>query len=270
MQPPEYANGRYSWSELVFDARTAGMRASRDLIRDWVQLGLIGAPDPGRGLGRGAGRAVGTWSGAQRELFLDVLRRRQRPHGASVPELTNVPVWHWLTAPEEFVTLEQVRRALVTWATAPRRHSEEATLAEANAAVREISHPDAPRRDRERLRMAYAELIQGGPFEPIRLVDRLRSIVGGDGAIDDGPPSGLTPGLQVARLWALNVTADDLAMITDDQFVSARDRFVDHFHAGFGDPSLPSASCRLLVLIARLLSVADGIEVWTGRRVSRQ
>lgn len=96
-------------------AAELGLRATRRLITDWVELGLLDEPTR-RGLGRGLGSAPGTWPFGQAELFIDLLRLRQRIDEpvTRVAGLTNLPVVGWLWHYPD-VPLRQVRRALATW-----------------------------------------------------------------------------------------------------------------------------------------------------------
>jgi hypothetical protein len=261
----------YTWPELVAEAHRRGLAASRALIRDWVQLGLLDRPTPGRGLGRGRGRTLGTWSPGQRELFLEMLWQRQRaPAPPSIGALSNLPVWLWLTGRPAVESLSQVRRALATWATAPRRVSDDAVIADATRAVRRFARPGASRRARLKLRLALTDLATGGEFEPTWLLERVAAVTDGsrrpedESSTGDGP----TPGRYVARQWALRVTEVELALLTDETLEGARTYYRTRLLTD--NPRLPSSACRNLVLIARLLSLDIGVEAWSGRRVPSQ
>ncbi len=100
----------FTLSELVDQALKEGLPATERQAKDWVGKGLVDrAHERGRGRRRGLDR---TWSQAQRDLWLDLLRRLP----ASDRELTHIPVGRWLLNGSAVIPLRQVRRALATWA----------------------------------------------------------------------------------------------------------------------------------------------------------
>ena len=88
--------------ELIVDAKSRGFPATKRLIYDWVEKGLLDHPERRtRGSG-GSDKAL--WSSNQRNLF------------RILATLCNVPVGMWLLWGDEYVPVRQVQRALRTWA----------------------------------------------------------------------------------------------------------------------------------------------------------
>lgn len=110
MQP----TSRYCKQELLACAHEQGLEATEHLLKDWVEKGLMGEADrewPGRG-------SIAWWSHAQRNLFLQLLKLRQRcAKPLPIGGLCTIPIGRWLYLGEERggVSLPQVRRAMTTW-----------------------------------------------------------------------------------------------------------------------------------------------------------
>jgi hypothetical protein len=112
---------RFTSSDLLELARGHDPRFSRRLVSAWPALGLLApAAREGRGPRRGVGR---TWPWEHVLVFIAVVAARARGSERR-SDLANLPVFRWLLLGEEFVPLEQVHRALNTWATAARSLSQ--------------------------------------------------------------------------------------------------------------------------------------------------
>jgi hypothetical protein len=111
---------RFCSDELLSLARDYDPRFSKRLLHDWPVWGLLAPATPE---GRGPkGGVCWTWSAREVDAFLAVVRYRARGHRRR-SDLANIPISRWLVFSEEGVPLEQVRRALATWARASGRLS---------------------------------------------------------------------------------------------------------------------------------------------------
>jgi hypothetical protein len=100
----------FTLTDLVDQALEEGIPATERRAKEWVGKGLLD-----RAHERGRGRRLGldrTWPEAQRDLWLDLLRRLP----ARDRELTHMPVGRWLLMGSGVIPIRQVRRALATWA----------------------------------------------------------------------------------------------------------------------------------------------------------
>jgi hypothetical protein len=170
------ATPRYTIADLCRDAEAHGFSATPRLITDWVELGLLDAPDR-HGLGRARGSAAGTWSEAQRQLFLALLdKRREVKH---IAPLCNMPVWLWLFWGDEYAPLRQVRRALETWG-GVRGGTKGLSWAKAHASARQqverwgssLARP----KDRQALVDALSKMIYKQQFDSDALVPLLERV----------------------------------------------------------------------------------------------
>jgi hypothetical protein len=149
---------RYTKEELAGEAAILGFESSQRLLAAWIAGGLLGRAER-HGLGPRRGTTRGTWSDAQKDLFLTLLARKQGGH--STVSLSNVPVWAWLYAGDSFVSLEQARHALKTWSgvTAERPWPKPRRITQ--MLLRDWVHPDAPTKARrEFLRTVYLMHIE--------------------------------------------------------------------------------------------------------------
>ena len=141
------ASGGYTRSQLVGVALNAGFELSERQISEWVRLGLLD-----RGQARGLGHARGKvtlWSENQKKLLLVLLRKQGTKMRA---ELCNLPVCLWLLGGEEFASLRQTRRCLMTWAGRHGRAGKGRAELIADQVVGDFRHPDADSTDVEWVR----------------------------------------------------------------------------------------------------------------------
>jgi hypothetical protein len=150
--PPEH---RYTQVELVESAARNGYPISTRLFTDWVSKGLLDRPER-KGLGRGRG-TIATWPETQRQLLLALLNQRART--PAFDGLCNLPVFAWLYFGDVWVPLRQIRRTLLTWATAATGAPQHLARARADEHVRAIAHPRATPRDRKALARALAKQL---------------------------------------------------------------------------------------------------------------
>ena len=102
----------YSRAGLVQVAREAGFEdVNERLITEWVQLGLLDTPER---VGRKDGKrgAFYQWPDNQFSLLVTILGKRSEVRHTKA--LVIIPVGIWLYWGDEWITLRQVRRALVT------------------------------------------------------------------------------------------------------------------------------------------------------------
>lgn len=156
--------------DLVADALALGVpKASRRMITDWTEHGLLGAPAFRKSTRHGSDARL--YSAEQRRLFTEMLKARQRSPLARVPHHTLIrPVLHIWLIDDTVVSDTQARRAWRTWArasksTAARRSDN------ARKIVDQFAHPDAPYHQRRKAQL----LIEQGEKERSHDWDRLYS-----------------------------------------------------------------------------------------------
>jgi hypothetical protein len=166
----------FTRSDLVREATAAGYEVSGRLVTDWASLGLLAHPErrsKGKGKGRGANYV---YSANQRDLFLVLLQHRQSGQGVS--RLTVIPVGTWLLWGDDFIRLDQVRRALATWVGGvPWGRSYERAQQMANKAVRELAEPNADSRARADLERVLADVVYNRHFDKEIVVPLVRAVV---------------------------------------------------------------------------------------------
>ncbi len=131
-------------AELLAEAKARGFAASKDLIDDWIDKGLLGEAGNRAWLGRGRG-SVAQWSSPQLDLFLTLLDLRQCEHGkVGIGPLCNIPTWKWLYFGNlGGVFLQQVQRAMRTWVAFRSHIPPEKIQRGATKLVRQIKRPGA-------------------------------------------------------------------------------------------------------------------------------
>src|SRR5688572_26118989 len=113
-------NDRYTVEELVAEAQGIDPGINRKLFERYRTLGLIGSGEQvGRGPGGGRG-ARWLWSENQRQLWLTLIGKRRET--TDVRALANIPVFVFLFWGENYVSTEQVKLALETYAELRTRH----------------------------------------------------------------------------------------------------------------------------------------------------
>lgn len=102
--------------DLVCDAEALGIeQVSTRMITDWVEVGLLAAPEFQKSTQRGRDHSV--FPALQRRLFTELLEARTRSPLMRIPHHTMIPVvlFVWLTS-DTVVPVAQARRALRTYA----------------------------------------------------------------------------------------------------------------------------------------------------------
>jgi hypothetical protein len=106
--------------DLLELAREQDPAFRRRLIADFPKWGLLAlAEKEGRGAGEGVDRY---WPALHAVTFIQIGRRREDGTRRR-SDLVNLPVLAWLMGGDQLVSLEQVRRAVTTWAEASRKLS---------------------------------------------------------------------------------------------------------------------------------------------------
>lgn len=217
---------RYVAEELVRGAEAQGTPVSRRLLTDWVSLGLLDQPTR-RGLGRGKGTSA-TWSYNQYRLFLITLQKRQEVE--RVKTLCNLPVMAWLYWGPDYASVEQVRRAMKTFATSTRTASGRVSRETGKRVADQLAGPGLRREDRTALVEAIVDALGGGTLDTERLREAARRVF-------DRGDTGRVVGPQGAQMrvdaWVRIVEAnlagtESLASLTDAEFEDAR---LAHHHA---------------------------------------
>lgn len=218
----------FTKEQLLDDAREAGLDGSPRLLRTWVQSGLIDRPALKSG-GRAKG-VVGYYSENQRRLFLTLLRHRQA--GATLKQMTNLPVWLWLRWGDAYVPVRQVRLALLAWRKAvPSAGRTKRDTSAANV-TQLLAAPGVRQGHHRWLRTMLADIPVDLDVDLAELVSAARAVI--DPArtnIPRGPveaqlfPEGYSE-LVAARLEALNALEEfSPRPFSDEEFTNARNAY---------------------------------------------
>lgn len=216
---------RYTRQDLIAAAAAQGTPVKGRLIDDWVALGLIDGPLK-RGLGRGKGTTA-SWGYNQTRMFLVVLQKRQEV--SRVKTLCNIPVFTWLHWGPSFASVEQVRRAMRTYAESGMTASQRTARQTARRVVDQLKGPGIRRDDRTALIEAIANALGGGPVNTDELREAARRVF-------DPKGTGRVAGPEGAQIredsWIRTVEANiagtrALEYMTDEQFEDVR---LAHLH----------------------------------------
>jgi hypothetical protein len=153
---------------LAAAARQLGRPVSYRMLVDWVELGLVPAPNciyPGWGKGR-----RGLWTATGFNLWGIQLRNRQRH---SIGTMCNLPVGVWVYRDALGIEMPQVRRALNTWAARARRGRKSDLAKNARILMGRIAHPGASRKTRE----ALVRLLENRPWRGTASRQRLHDAI---------------------------------------------------------------------------------------------
>jgi hypothetical protein len=223
----ERAETRFYRAEgLIELARQANLKATRRLIVDWVELGLLDQPIR-RGLGRGNG-SMAVWNETQMGLFIDLLALRNRPTDPvkHVAGLANLPVSGWLWG-YPGVPIRQVRRALGTWC--GRHRSREsapvrATRQVAQQIAGQLDHPHATNADRKALRELLEKTMRERRFDPAEMRAAVERVFDPNGVgVSRGPEvAAVTLDSAVLLLHAHALGYLELDSFHDEEFEAAR------------------------------------------------
>lgn len=129
--------------DLVRDAEALGVeQASARMITDWVEVGLLAAPEFQKSTQRG--RDSSLFPAVQRRLFSELLDARKRSPLKRIPHHTMIPVvlFVWLTN-DAIVPVSQARRALRTYAQSAGKKNRARRQDNARRIVEQFAHPSA-------------------------------------------------------------------------------------------------------------------------------
>lgn len=211
-----------SKQDLVTAATGQGhRRVSTRLVDDWVALGLLDRPER-QPLGYGRGSAPAHWPEEQRELFLELLQKRDE--GASIAALCNCPVWLWLWWGDTYVPLRQVRRALQTWAKAAGYPPMGRARGDMRRLMGDWGHPEARRKDHRALEEALYPMVCSGRVDAAVVLPLVERVFDPKGTgVPRGPIGGrLTPDGYVRLLQARVAAITRLDAFEDQHFEHAR------------------------------------------------
>jgi hypothetical protein len=201
----------YSKGEVLKIAQARGYTITGRTLNYWIEIGLLPGPDK---KGLAGGRSEGRWSQRAVALMLGLLF--QQRHGNSTAFLCNVPVWGWIYWGEASgVTLEQLRRAMSTWArwVHRARFSQEKTRSAVNDLLGRGASEHAVYR--RRIKRALAEVLtQETTPDARQLYEIVQPMIDPDRKGEaKGPPelrfsAGLIASGLEARLWAIKLLLD--------------------------------------------------------------
>lgn len=216
--------------DLIADAKASGYVVGPRLITDWVSLGLLDRPVR-RSLGRGRGSDKALYSGNQRKLLVTLLHHRKSVRNIST--LAKIPLALWVYYGDEYVSLEQAKRAFRTWLGDYRTSRERAEWS-AREMLAQLDNPEAAPADRRRLRQALADIAYTGELDMTALEDAVSAVFEPRISLlrrAVGPPGALITvdvvmSLIQARLAAAKLLRD--GRITDVQLKEARQAHIAH------------------------------------------
>lgn len=268
--------------DLIAEAAREGLSASRRLLRDWVELGLIDRPLV-RGRGPRAGVAPGVWDDEQRQLLVALLRQRQHNGVQRVALLCSFPVSAWLIWGDAYAPLRQVRRAHRTWALAARSPTRRGAAAGSRSTTTLLSHADAGRRSKSRFRDLIQRTHEGEDVRRAALVAITRQAFDPAGNSQPRGPKGaeLSPAVYADNVAWIRAGVDAVtgeADVPDVVYEEARQLYrqarsayarewrsfaadpeLGHLHPLSDLEELVNAACRdLTLLIGVLLTVGSG------------
>lgn len=151
----------YTLDELVDLAEQASTPIKRRTVTNWIEVGLLAAPERRRGTGYGSEPSV--VPERQRQLFETLLVQRQR--GAERPLLANIPVYLWMYWGDSYVPLTQTRRAFTTWFRAVYNPSWADADDLASRHLDALVHPDASATDTNKMHRLLATSIYDGRID---------------------------------------------------------------------------------------------------------
>jgi hypothetical protein len=210
-------------TDLVADAARDGHQVTVRLIRDWTEVGLLDYPQR-RSAGKGHGSRPALYTANQRMLLLTLLTKRS---SNGIRSLARIPVALWMYWGDDYASLHQARRALMTWLGDPRASKQKAKEA-AQALMGQLDNPNATRQARRQLLDTLTDIGYTGRVDLERLERAIQAVfepdsVGVRRAIGH-PAAPLTTEAVVgglrARLEATNQLRDGI--VTDEAFLQAR------------------------------------------------
>lgn len=143
--------------DLVRDAQALGVeQVSARMITDWVEVGLLAAPEFQKSTQRGRDRSL--FPASQRRLFTELLEARKRSPLKRIPHHTMIPVvlFVWLTS-DTVVPVEQARRALRTYAQTTGKTNSARRQDNARRIVDQFAHPSATYHQRRTAQLLIGE-----------------------------------------------------------------------------------------------------------------
>ncbi|MFJ8212594.1 hypothetical protein [Streptomyces sp. NPDC096033] len=143
--------------DLVRDAEALGVeQVSARMITDWVEVGLLAAPEFHKSTQHG--RDPGVFPAVQRRLFSELLQARKRSPLKRIPHHTLIPVvlFVWLTD-DTVVPVGQARRALRTYAQTTGKTNRARRQENARRIVDQFAHPSATYQQRRTVQLLIEE-----------------------------------------------------------------------------------------------------------------
>lgn len=171
MQNPTVGDGPKPGTreDLAYDAHRLGLVLTDRQIEEDHRRGLL-ATATRVSLGQGLGQARATYTSQQRAVYQAVLRNRAAHPAATALNraLACVPLHAWLYCGEEFVDLDQVRRAAATRIGNPKRSLRDAEQM-ARDVLNSIDLHNAPAPARAALRRELTAQLNTGRIDTSRL-----------------------------------------------------------------------------------------------------
>ena len=206
-------------NDLIADAKAAGVSFEERDVRAWRTYGLLGAPQR-RPLGRNRGSEPALYSPEQRALFQAEVRQRAAKH--PYKWVACIPVWAWLNYGEDWVDLEQVRRALVT-AVGDARQSERVAGQTAQLVLAMVDHKQGRPGARGKLRDEIVDQLRTGRIDAEALLPLIRAVFEpADLQLVRGPMGASMTAQDMAySLRVRLLAAKNVKRLTDEQLITA-------------------------------------------------
>jgi hypothetical protein len=213
--------------DLIDDAKRAGFPATQRMIMDWQSIGLLDYPTAQGGRGRGHGSNKKLYSANQRQLFLTLLAKRSQT--SRVVNLTAIPVYLWTYWGDEYVPLQQMRKALrfyIDKALKPSLNGRRQTAAQITAQLR---HPQASQTRVNKLERLLVKAMHEGAGLNDAIETEMQAVFDpfDEGRVV-GPPGVRLSVDRVMRIaisveFAVSVLSRDDQGVSDELFRAARE-----------------------------------------------
>lgn len=207
--------------DLIVDASALGLRFDERLARSWHSRGLLASPQR-RPLGRGQGSGPGLYSRERRYLFRAVAHHRAG--GSKYEMLARIPIWSWMNQGDDWVDLEQLRRALRTVVGAHAGASKRSAQRIAQQLLNILDFHHGSLKDRGILRDELIDQLRRGIINAEALQPKIAAVFQPPGIhVLRGPARAPLGVHQATQLLALTMLASaKLKSVTDDQLLTAR------------------------------------------------
>jgi hypothetical protein len=213
--------------DLIADAKRTGFPATQRMIMDWQSIGLLDYPTAQGGRGRGHGSNKKLYSANQRQLFLTLLAKRSQT--SRVVNLTAIPVYLWTYWGDEYVPLQQMRKALRFYIDKALKPSLNGRRQRAAQITAQLRHPQASQTRVNKLERLLVKAMHEGPALNDAIETEMQAVFD---PFDEGRVVG-PPGVRlsvdrvmriaIAVEFAVSVLSRDDQGVSDELFRAARE-----------------------------------------------